>query len=505
MLSFTRGQDINPDQSNYHYYNAFAYMTGRLDRDVAPGQLMHSYFSPFAYLPFYAMVRHLPPPWVGMGLGALHGLNLWLVFVIARLLARPLPPSARLPVVLAAVAISAASPMAISEFGTTIVDVLTSLPVLAGVAVLLAAEATAPPARRIGAVLLAGGLVGAATSLKLTNAAFAVGLAAASLAGWTGWRQRATAVAATGLGGALGVAAIGGSWYWRLWRDFGNPVFPYFNTVFRSPQFPIRPVYDPHYLPQDLLQALGYPFRWAMLQETTSESAFRDIRFVLLIGLGAFVLGQRLLRRGPGPGSTTPAGRRLIAFIAVAFAAWEYEWSIQRYLVPLELLLGPAILVLLHWTGVFAAVRGRALIAGAVVLAGACLATVHAAEWGHLGWRKTWYEVNVPQATGSDPVYFLDGNGLSYVIPALQPAAVAIDVIAYEDIASWGDTVFLRRIRALLAQDRPHWSISWAPLSDDFRTLIARYGLKQVGPCTTTRGRPVPLIWCPLVRSAADP
>jgi hypothetical protein len=504
ILSFTRGQDICFDQLNYHYYSAYAYLTDRLGRDVAPAQVMHSYFSPLVYVPFYLMVRHFPPRAVGMALGALHGLNLWLVFVIARIVTRAMPPTARTIAIVAAVAISALSPMAISEFGTSMTDIVISLPVLAGLALLMNADFRQGPWAIVG-IVLAGGLLGGATSLKLTGASFAIGLAVAALIGWTSWRHRVLAFLATASGGAIGFAVAGGAWYLTMWRSFGNPVFPYFNTIFRSPDYPAaKPLFDEHFIPHGVLEALSYPFRWTQIQMTTSEASFRDMRFAVLIVLGAIALAMRLMRGRASPGGA-PAGRRLIAFIAVAFAIWLYLWSIQRYLIPLELLAGPAIVVLLQWCGLSQVTRRHALAATAAALAIVCAFTIRSPDWGHLGWRKTWYEVNVPPPEGADPIYFLAGEPLSYVVPSLPSDAAAIGVIPWENLPSWGDTVFLRRIHELLADPRqsPLWAVASGQPSDDFKTAIAAYGLRLAPPCVTTKGRPVPLTWCRLDRDAA--
>ncbi len=509
VLALTPGQDTNFDQLNYHTYVAYAYETQRLGQDVAPGQVMHSFFSPIVYLPFYHMVRSLPPRMVGMALGALHGLNLWLVFVIARIVTSALPAPARLTMTIAAVVISFASPMAISEFGTSMTDLVVSLPVLAGLALLM--RAGFGEGRRtltLASIGCAGALLGAAASLKLTAASFAIALAVAALIGWRRWRHRLVAILATGVGGCIGFAVVGGSWYLSMWRIFGNPVFPYFNSVFRSPDYPSKTsVFDAHYLPHGFLEALSYPFLWTLRPAT--DTPFRDIRFALLIVLGVIALGVRLARRGGWPGVTAryqPSGQRLIVFIAVAFCLWLYEWSIQRYIVALELLTGPAIVVLLQWSGFFNAVRGRALTVTAATLAVVCAATVRAPDWGHLGWRKTWYEVNFPAAdSGEHPIFLLASEALAYIVPELPPGSAVIGVVPWENIPSWGDTVFLRRIHALLAdpQNRPVWSVSWGPPADGFDKQIGAYGLRRAGGCQATRGRPIALTWCPLARTAA--
>jgi hypothetical protein len=506
-FAYSRGQDINYDQLNYHYYIAYAFETGRALQNVAPSQVLHSFFNPIGYLAFYFMVRHLPPRAVGTILGAIQGINLWLVFCIALIVTRRFLRGPRRVAIAAALIISIASPMAISEVGTSMADILTSLLVLAGLALLM--QAGSSEGHRISATAwigVAGALTGAAVSLKLTNAPFAIGLAAASLSGWTAWRDRLAAFFATALGGIVGVAGCGGFWYLTMWRVFHNPVFPYFNNVFASPDYPAdHAVSDDRFLPHGLLSAIAYPWRWMTLQTTTAEIAFRDIRFAILMALGVLALGIGFSRRGRQPVPTTgmtPAGRRLIVFFVVAMVLWLYEWSIQRYIVVLELLAGPAIVVLLQAVGIFR--TSRTCAAAASVVAIVCAVTFRAPDWGHLGWRKTWYSVEVPPSAGEHPVYLLAGEPLSFVVPELKPGSFAIGFTAWENIPTWGKTIFLRRIHELLAepQDNSVQSVSSGPPSDDFRRMIAQYGLKIEGTCQVTPGRPWPLTWCTVVHGS---
>ena len=506
-FAYRLGQDVNFDQLNYHAYVADAFWTNRAGRDVAPGQILHSFFSPVIYLPFYFMVRYFPPGMVGTILGAVHGLNLWLVAVIAWIVTPALGWKERLPTVIAAVVISAASPMAISEVGTTFSDIVTSILVLGALALLMRGEFQ--PGRAMSTsmwIVLAGSLVGAAVSLKLTNAAFAIGLFAAAMVGWRSWSERLTAIAATCAGGCLGFALCGGFWYLRMWRTFGNPFFPYYNAIFRSPDYPsTASVFDGRYLPHGLLEALSYPFRWAIGGQATAELPSRDIRFAVLMVAGLVAFGVRLARGPDASMRWTPAGRRLVIFFLVAFCVWMYEWSIQRYIVMLELLLGPVLVLVLQEfrSGKF----GRELLplCVAAILAVVCVATMKSPDWGHVPWGKTWYSVNVPTAVGDHPIVFLDGEPLSYLVLDLPQASTAVEVIAWEDLSA-ADNVFLRRIRRLLSDPRNEvlQAVAPGPLSDDFKKSIARYGLSPNGDCITTVGRPSPLSWCPLMRTAPN-
>ena len=82
LLGLTLGMDANWDLRNYHWYNAYALLTGRLGMDMLPAQ-MPSFYNPLLDVPFYLLATHLPARAAGFVWGTLHGLNLALVFLLA--------------------------------------------------------------------------------------------------------------------------------------------------------------------------------------------------------------------------------------------------------------------------------------------------------------------------------------------------------------------------------------------------------------------------------------
>ena len=218
------GEDANWDWQNYHEYNVWAVINGRYDIDAIPAGFQ-TYFNPVVYFPWYYLRHFLPPPYGGLIMGAVHGLNLALVWRLSRVL---LGIAANGLTVAASVLLAAFGPMTLSEVGTSFSDILTALPIVAGVTLILAAEQT----QRARTLFLAGLLLGAAVGLKLTNVVFALGAAAALLPS----ARPALALGWLTLGGAIGSAATGGAWSLMLWREFGNPVFPLFGGLIPSPE-----------------------------------------------------------------------------------------------------------------------------------------------------------------------------------------------------------------------------------------------------------------------------
>src|SRR5579883_676134 len=341
LFSYYRGQDFNFDQLNYHIYIPYALLNDRIGKDIAPAAIQ-SYFNPTPYLPFYWLVRHTPPRCVGLIMGALHGLNYWLLIALARRLTRNLTHRDRLYASIAAVLIAVASPMALSEIGTSFADILLSPLVLGGLLLLARAAEKQAAASQDRCLFAAAFLLGAAASLKLTFAPYAIGFAATSIAGGTNWRSRLRTLAVISAGIIAGFALVGGAWYARIWAEFGNPFFPYYNAIFKSPDYPFLNIHDELFKPKSFFDGLSYPFRWTIGQPVIgSHVPWRDMRFVLLFSVFGvfaalkFLAWRRRLHLRSGKYTWTTAQRQLVVFFFASFVVWLYEFGIQRYAVPL--------------------------------------------------------------------------------------------------------------------------------------------------------------------------
>ena len=192
-------------------------------------------------------------------------------------------------------------------------------------------------------------------------------------------------------------------------------------------------------------------------------------------------------------------------FFMISFCIWMYEWSIQRYIVVLELLLGPALVVALQWCGLGKLWRGFLLPGLFAIIAVACVVTMRAADWGHLPWAKTWYSVDIPSSVGERPIVFLDGEPLSYLALEMARSVNGDRCHRMGRPSGYGrHSISSPDQRVVLAD--PHnktlEAVAQGPLSNAFKKSIARYGLIPSGDCTTTTGRPFPLTWCPLIRTS---
>ena len=325
------GEDVNWDWLNYHEYNVWAVINDRYGIDAMPAGFQ-TYFNPAVYFPIYYLRHWLPLPYGMMIMGAVHGLNLLLIYFLVRVLLRE---TATASAIGASILIAAVGPMTLSEVGTSFSDILTALPILAGCVLILSADQS-----HHGRYVLAGLLIGAAVGLKLTNIVYALGAAAAVLAA----SRPLMATLCLGIGGAVGALATGGAWGLMLWREMGNPIFPMFNAVFRSPELVPMNIMDWQFLPRGLLDALAYPFYWLVGDNRSSEYPFRDARFAVATVLIVLGIGRGLVTRTD---IFTRRDTQFLLFFGVSYAAWLAVFSIQRYAIVLELLCAPLIVLLI--------------------------------------------------------------------------------------------------------------------------------------------------------------
>ncbi len=241
------GQDASWDLQNYHYYTGYAFLNKPLNYDFAPAQLQ-SFFNPLMHVFTYLMLAHLPSKTVAAVLGAIQGLNFYLVFLISQTLFCRWKSSNRFLISLGSAFAGFYGAANISELGTTFGDNLISILVLSGLLVIiryLLRENEAPSP--VVSLWIGGVIMGAAAGVKLTVLIYipAVCLSVLPLLAKKHLRQLAAFVAAL----ATGFVATYGVWGIHLYLQYRNPFFPYLNNIFHSPYYNWAGVFDGRFLP----------------------------------------------------------------------------------------------------------------------------------------------------------------------------------------------------------------------------------------------------------------
>jgi hypothetical protein len=354
-LALHYGQTASWDLRNYHVYAPWAWMSGRLGIDVAPAQVQ-SFFNPLLHLPLHLTLPRFSSATITFWLGAipaLAGLLMW------RIAAALLPPDSARPsltVVCALAGMLGAGSLGL--IGTTFGDNFIALLGLSAIA-LLVSPAILEHARAERA-LLAGLALGAAAGIKLAFAPLAAGvLIAVPLLAQT--RRSAISLSvASGAGAAMAFALTAGLWLAEMQQRYGNPVYPFFASVFASEWNPHDPVRDVRFVPASVLDALTKPLLWNFDWRLASDYRFRDLRvFAALLALVS--APWWLARIDPAP--RRAAVRFLLLAFAIGYALWLALFGYYRYLLLWEWL-APLLLAV----ALLAGGRRRALVLGALAL-----------------------------------------------------------------------------------------------------------------------------------------
>lgn len=425
------GKDLNWDLLNYHYYAPFQLLEGRLQQDFFAASAQ-SYLNPVGYLPFYLMVAS---GWHSVAVSALlaaaHSLSVAALYALAWLVFGHLPRRERIVMSCLAAALGAATAVFWATVGTSFLDPLLVPPMLAGLLLVLQ--------RRL--FFLAGLLFGAAAALKYSNAIFA--LAALPLVLFSG-RRAALAYLA---GGAAAVAVLAGPWLALMMREFGNPLYPM--TGAGSGRF----------APQDLVAALVFPFRMAMLDRALYSEMFApDLRFAALALLGVALPFVR----------KNIAEWRVLGFFAASYLLWLATSANARYGLLLLLLAG----VCLAYLAERLLPPRVARIALGVLLALQAATSIVAAppRWFIAEpWSRQWFPYDVPSRALREPALYLTLETLpmAVVAPFVHPESSFVNLRGQRSLAPDAP-----RLAALLERHRARVRVLGRALEQvDDRTL----------------------------------
>lgn len=434
-VTLALGKDSNWDLVNYHFYIAHA-LTQPAEADVFMPAGPNSYFNALGYLPFYWMVA---AGWHSMAvagvLGVFHASALLLVWWMARRFI--FAGDARGPwLSAAAMALAAGSPVWLGTLGSSFLDPTLAVFVLGGVAGALRACEDGRQSVRTTWLLAAGALMGLATALKLTAVVYALALTISLLLlGWhAGGPARALrSVVPLGAGMLAAYALAHGKFAFDLYTEFGNPLFPFFNHWFQSPDFATDAFDHDRFKLRGLTEWLAYPLRMALPQSWIyTENKAPDLRPAATLLLAAGVAAQALWRRSTRPPPPRPDDQALLlpVFCLLAWLLWCATTGNGRYALPLLLLFGPLAVQ-------FAArLRLPSRWLGAILTALVLLQIAHMANAGNPRWKPTpwatqWFMADVPQALSREAQAFVSlGPGSSYsaIVPLTHPRAQVVSL-----------------------------------------------------------------------------
>lgn len=364
LISIFIGKDLCWDMANYHYYNAYAFLHQRWNVDYWPASNIHVHLSPTLDLFAYFLINHFNPFVTTFLIGAIHGLNIWLLYLISVSILTSIEnmPSPRLSAMMLTF-LGIYGPVVLPGMGSFQHDNLMSIFVLAYVYLHCQVIAKRENLFSLPKIALANFLLGFAVGCKLTIGMYAVAGLASYLFLNLPLRQKCQWIFLASCFLLLGVLCSNGYWMAFLWRGYHNPIYPLMNGFFHSSSFPNINWRDTRFLPKNSWETLFYPFYFSFTG-STAEVAFRDFRFVFVYVFAILALAKWIFIKlnysffsknnaTPSTSVVEPSSRGLsvgpnkwlVIFFILSYLTWQNSFSIMRYAAALEML-APLIIIL---------------------------------------------------------------------------------------------------------------------------------------------------------------
>jgi hypothetical protein len=501
------------DRAHYHEYAGYAWLKGRFGDGLLPNG-RQALLNSLGYVPRAILNA---AGWgereIAMAVSAVQGLAVWFVWRIAR----DRSPTASVHILAALIAFS--TPVFLSQLGSSYLDVLTGVGVLAGVW----ACRRAPESGRatLGWIALGGLALGAATGLKLSNAIPAALAPILFLAppcrtgGAYRWARALEMPIVYAAGGAAGMLLVWGGWGLALWRRYANPFFPMFDGLFNSaPAVTTQAttietsslttrlaglvqVSGGRFVPQDAGEWLSYPWRVAdptlpanlAYLEWHAPDPRLAVAVVLAFALGAmYAFGWIQSARRGAARSTPPAtvDRRLLLFVLIWSVLWIASSANGRYGVALLMLASVPVVQMAHDVFPAGPVRRAALAALVVVHATWALVMPERADQpAGNGWDTAALRADVPDVLRESASLHVVTSTLSwsYLLPRFADGSTILHLpsmcrgdgcasdLGLDRARSLMDS-WRHRTRTLVVADRNERDLAW--LSDELRVAVDR-------------------------------
>lgn len=322
------------DFANYHLYNPWAFLHNRTGFDVAPA-MVNTFQNPFydLYLYFLIMTFNEQPNVYYFVMGVPFGILLWYFYKINRLVFTEEKNIFIRTVLSLMIGITGFS--TIIQIGSPTNEVFNAAAVMYNLYVLLSEIQNKK--QNIRQFIWVGLLLGGICGLKATIVVYCAAFFVVMIFYHRYWQRPWAVLICFCLGGLAGFLLTNGYWMYILWQNYGNPVMPFLNKIFKSEYFDSINFRDVRFLPNTWGEWLFYPLYWVYeslnLQHCVAEVYFFDIRFAVLeLLLISWLIYFR--RRFQLSFQT----KFLVVWMLIAYVFWLGMFSIIRYALVLEML-----------------------------------------------------------------------------------------------------------------------------------------------------------------------
>ncbi|WP_334190388.1 hypothetical protein [Noviherbaspirillum sp.] len=227
------------DALNHHIYLGWVAESPRFDRDFAAASYQ-SYQYPYLYWPVYKLaLMGASGAVAGAVLALLQSLAIPPVWIIARW-CNPGPGVSDICFRVASVTLAFLGGLTLSLLDSTSNDLIAATPYVWAVAFALLAMDAQLPERATIFLLLSGIAAGVAVAFKLSNGPLTLVLPFLWGIGQANVQRAVYNVASAGAALICSFIIVYAPWGMQLWREFGNPIYPFHDDFFELLRFLVR-------------------------------------------------------------------------------------------------------------------------------------------------------------------------------------------------------------------------------------------------------------------------
>ena len=428
VWSVIQGQDRSSDLANYHLYNGFSFLNEKTEIDFGVAGLQ-TYFNPLIDTLYYFLNTHLYPPFFGFLIGIIHGLNFILLFKIIEIIIKPKKVKGYSKLIFFLSISGLLTSNFISVIGSSSGDNLTSIFVLLSLLLMMKTWGKLKKENITNTLyfLASGILIGIGVTLKLTNIIYAAALCSSLIIYPGDYRKKIKVFIVYAISALIGFVSFGGLWYLKIFNLFQNPFFPIFDGFFNDSNKPLFSFM--HWGPNSIIEAFAWPFIITFNTERMAGGQIHQIlwliAYLLLIIflIKKFILKNNELKKIPAIESY------LILFLCLSFFIWMKVFSVQRYLIPAELL-SPAIIFILYKR-----MYKNERFIKSLLLANIILVLLGGfGNYGHTAWQNPPFKANLPRiANSSKSTVIIPNEEVGWLVTLFPKDLAFIRIDAFEN------------------------------------------------------------------------
>lgn len=327
------------DFINYHYFNAWAFVNGRVGYDVLLAG-PNGFYNPLADIPLYYMIEYLNdyPHIIYFIQGLWFGALLFVFYKIALMYLDTATAKGKTALFFCLL-IALSGFATFKQIGTSTNEIPLAFLVMSGLYLLLKELFEAKSGSRKPFVL-SGFLLGAAMGLKLTAFIYCAVMGFCLIVFYKQIKYPVKNILLFTLSGVVGFLIFDGFWLWKMWQMFENPFFPFANRFFKSNWLSVHNFTDDNFTPNNWFEFAFWPVIQSFsFQREEGKMFVADMRPVVIYFIFAYygikwLIG--IIRKKKF--DIDPRWVFLILFFVLTYWVWTVVFSIVRYYVVWEML-----------------------------------------------------------------------------------------------------------------------------------------------------------------------